>query len=139
MRSRLVTLGLALLLAPGLVRAQDELQLEDSGGGRQGSAFFSPYDNLDQKVLAALDQARPGTTVYMSYYSLSFAEYPKMYKKLRDRGVTVKLNLYEGVALDPTYAIDDELKLIREEIFKAAGGEFNVNSNPQLREVLCER
>jgi phosphatidylserine/phosphatidylglycerophosphate/cardiolipin synthase-like enzyme len=110
MRARLVTVGLALLLAPGLGRAQDELQLENVGGGLQASAFFSPYDNLDQKVLAALDQARPGTTVYMSYYSLSYAEYPKMYKKLKDRGVTVRLNLYEGVALDPTYAIDDELK-----------------------------
>ncbi len=31
-----------------------------------------------------------------------------------------------------------ELRLIREEIFKEAGGEFNVNSNPQLREILFE-
>lgn len=110
MRARLVSLAVALLLSPGLVHAQDELQLERLAPGLEGSAFFSPYDNLDQKVLAALDQARPGTTVYMSYYSLSFAEYPKMYKKLKDRGVTVRLNFYEGVALDPTYGIDDDLK-----------------------------
>jgi phosphatidylserine/phosphatidylglycerophosphate/cardiolipin synthase-like enzyme len=109
MRARLVSLAVALLLSPGLVHAQGELQLERLGAGLEGSAFFSPYDNLDQKVLAALDQARPGTTVYMSYYSLSFAEYPKMYKKLKDRGVTVRLNFYEGVALDPTYNIDDDL------------------------------
>lgn len=109
MRARLVSLAVALLLSPGLVHAQDELQLERLAPGLDGSAFFSPYDNLDQKVLAALDQARPGTTVYMSYYSLSFAEYPKMYKKLKDRGVTVRLNFYEGVALDPTYNIDDDL------------------------------
>jgi phosphatidylserine/phosphatidylglycerophosphate/cardiolipin synthase-like enzyme len=110
MRARLVSLAVALLLSPGLVHAQDELQLERLAPGLDGSAFFSPYDNLDQKVLAALDQARPGSTVYMSYYSLSFPEYPKMYKKLKDRGVTVRLNFYEGVALDPTYGIDDDLK-----------------------------
>lgn len=123
MRARLLSLAIGLLIAPGLARAQDELQLERLAPGLEGSAFFSPYDNLDQKVLAALDQARPGTTVYMSYYSLSFAEYPKMFKKLRDRGVTVRLNLFEGVQLDPTYAIDDELK--------AAG--FDVELIPNLR------
>lgn len=113
MNVRLVSLCLAVAISSslGLARAQDaELELEPLGNGIEGSAFFSPYDNLDQKVLAALDQARPGSTVYMSYYSLSFAEYPKMFKKLRDRGVTVRLNLFEGVQLDPTYQIDDDLK-----------------------------
>ncbi|MBX3471231.1 MAG: DUF1669 domain-containing protein [Planctomycetes bacterium] len=109
MRARLVTLAVALLLSPGLCRAQDDLELERLAPGIEGSAFFSPYDNLDQKVLAALDQARPGSTVYMSYYSLSFAEYPKMFKKLRDRGVTLRMNLFEGVHNDPTYQIDDDL------------------------------
>jgi DNA polymerase I len=32
-----------------------------------------------------------------------------------------------------------ELELIQEEIFKIAGGEFNLNSTPQLREILFER
>jgi phosphatidylserine/phosphatidylglycerophosphate/cardiolipin synthase-like enzyme len=124
MRAPLLTAALALLVATGArAQGQDELQLEPLGSGLEGAAFFSPYDNLDQKVLAALDQAKPGTTVYMSYYSLSYAEYPKMFKKLRDRGVTLRLNLFEGVALDPTYAIDDELK--------AAG--YDVALVPNLR------
>ncbi len=128
MNVRLVSLCLAVVvsssLAPGLARAQDaELELERLANGIEGSAFFSPYDNLDQKVLAALDQARPGSTVYMSYYSLSFAEYPKMFKKLRDRGVTVRLNLFEGVQLDSTYQIDDDL---------VADG-FDVSLIPNLR------
>lgn len=123
MRTRLLSLALALAVGGSLARAQDDLQLEPLAPGVEGSAFFSPYDNLDGKVLAALDQARAGTTVYMSYYSLSFAEYPKMFKKLKDRGVTVRLNLYEGTMLDPTYQIDDELK--------AAG--FDVRLIPNLR------
>jgi hypothetical protein len=32
-----------------------------------------------------------------------------------------------------------ELDLIQQEIFKLAGGDFNLNSTPQLREVLFER
>ncbi|MEX0935977.1 MAG: DNA polymerase I [Gemmatimonadota bacterium] len=35
--------------------------------------------------------------------------------------------------------LDRELELVREEIFKEAGEEFNVNSNPQLREILFEK
>ena len=35
--------------------------------------------------------------------------------------------------------LERELQLIREDIFKEAGGEFNVNSNPQLREILFEK
>ncbi|MDE2783865.1 MAG: DNA polymerase I [Gemmatimonadota bacterium] len=33
----------------------------------------------------------------------------------------------------------DELRLIREDIHKVAGTEFNINSTPQLREILFER
>lgn len=123
MRARLLTLAMVLAIAGGRAGAQDELQLGPLAPGLEGSAFFSPYDNLDLKVLAALDQAKAGTTVYMSYYSLSYADYPKMFKKLKDRGVTLKLNFYEGTMLDPTYLIDDELK--------AAG--FDVVLVPNLR------
>ena len=35
--------------------------------------------------------------------------------------------------------LGDELRLIREDIFRVAGTEFNINSTPQLREVLFER
>ncbi|HEX7120212.1 MAG TPA: DNA polymerase I [Longimicrobiales bacterium] len=35
--------------------------------------------------------------------------------------------------------LDRDLALIREEIYKLAGGEFNIGSTPQLREILFER
>ncbi len=34
--------------------------------------------------------------------------------------------------------LERELQLIREEIYKEAGQEFNINSNPQLRQILFE-
>ena len=50
-----------------------------------------------------------------------------------------------GVGIDaPFFAemsrrLGGELQLIREDIFRVAGTEFNINSTPQLREVLFER
>ncbi|TVP74427.1 MAG: DNA polymerase I [Gemmatimonadales bacterium] len=50
-----------------------------------------------------------------------------------------------GIRIDPKVfremagRLVSELDAIREEIWKEAGGEFNVNSTPQLREVLFER
>lgn len=50
-----------------------------------------------------------------------------------------------GIRIDPVFfgemsrKLERELQLIREDIFKEAGGEFNVNSNPQLREILFEK
>lgn len=110
----------ALFLWAGSAQAQDKLvvaegvlELEraaDEGGKPlYASAYFSPYENLDQRVLAALDQAKPGSTVYMSYYSISYYDYPKKFRELRDRGVKLKLNLYEKEAVAQGKTIDDEL------------------------------
>ncbi|HET9947785.1 MAG TPA: DNA polymerase I [Longimicrobiales bacterium] len=50
-----------------------------------------------------------------------------------------------GIAIDAQffaemrYRLKRELDLIQEEIFKIAGGEFNLNSTPQLRQVLFEK
>ena len=50
-----------------------------------------------------------------------------------------------GVGIDAGFfaemsaRLGDELRLIREDIFRVAGTEFNINSTPQLREVLFER
>ena len=50
-----------------------------------------------------------------------------------------------GIAIDEAFframrgRLKRELDLIQEEIFKLAGGEFNLNSTPQLREVLFEK
>jgi DNA polymerase-1 len=50
-----------------------------------------------------------------------------------------------GIAIDEAFfrgmreRLKRELEQIQEEIFKVAGGEFNLNSTPQLREVLFER
>ena len=50
-----------------------------------------------------------------------------------------------GIAIDEAFfremrgRLVRELDLIQQEIFKIAGGDFNLNSTPQLREVLFER
>ncbi len=52
---------------------------------------------------------------------------------------------WNGVRIDPNVfaemskRLERDLDAIREEIYKLAGGEFNVNSNPQLREILFDR
>jgi len=50
-----------------------------------------------------------------------------------------------GIAIDEDFfrsmrsKLIGELDLIREEIFKLAGGDFNLNSTPQLRQILFEK
>ena len=50
-----------------------------------------------------------------------------------------------GIRIDPAVfatmsrRLQEELELVREEIFKEAGESFNINSNPQLRRVLFEK
>ena len=50
-----------------------------------------------------------------------------------------------GIAIDEAFfkemrgQLKRELDLIQEDIYKTAGGDFNLNSTPQLREVLFER
>ncbi len=52
---------------------------------------------------------------------------------------------WAGIRIEPVFfgemsrKLEQELQLIREDIFKEAGAEFNVNSNPQLREILFEK
>ena len=51
----------------------------------------------------------------------------------------------EGIRIDPGFfqamsgRLERDLTLIRDEIYKVAGAEFNLNSTPQLREVLFEQ
>jgi len=96
---RTITSSLLLLLFAGaaaVTHAQEELELLDLGDGIEGNAFFSPYEELDKKVMAVLDMAEPGSTVYQSYYSLSYQPYFWKYRELVDRGVSVKVNLWNG-------------------------------------------
>jgi len=52
---------------------------------------------------------------------------------------------WAGIAIDEDFfgrmqeKLGTELQLIQEEIWKIAGEEFNINSTPQLREILFER
>ncbi len=52
---------------------------------------------------------------------------------------------WHGIRIDVDFfkemsrKLEQELRSIREEIYKEAGEEFNVNSNPQLREILFEK
>ncbi|MBI4410311.1 MAG: DNA polymerase I, partial [Gemmatimonadetes bacterium] len=50
-------------------------------------------------------------------------------------GIRIDLAFFE----DLRTKLERELQLITEDIFKLAGGEFNINSTPQLRAVLFER
>lgn len=50
-------------------------------------------------------------------------------------GITIDGDFFEGMRAK----LRGELALIREDIFKLAGGEFNLNSTPQLREILFEK
>jgi DNA polymerase-1 len=51
----------------------------------------------------------------------------------------------EGIRIDPEFfqvmseRLASNLTLIRDEIYKVAGSEFNLNSTPQLREILFEQ
>ena len=87
--------ALLLLALPALAQEQ-EVEFLELAPGLEGNAYFSPYEDADRKILAVLDMAKPGSTVYMSYYSLSYPDYPKKYKELAARGVRVRLNLFEG-------------------------------------------
>lgn len=50
-----------------------------------------------------------------------------------------------GIRIDPAFfaelshRLERELTLIRQDIYKESGGEFNINSTPQLRDVLFEK
>ncbi len=52
---------------------------------------------------------------------------------------------YAGIRIDPLFfgtfsqRLARDLQLIQEEIFKLAGGEFNIGSTPQLREILFDK
>lgn len=52
---------------------------------------------------------------------------------------------WAGIRIEPEFfaslgaRLERELGLIREEIYKLAGGEFNIGSTPQLREVMFEK
>ena len=52
---------------------------------------------------------------------------------------------WAGIRIDPTFfremsaRLGRELELLQEEIWKEAQGEFNINSHPQLREILFEK
>ena len=56
-----------LIMAACVARAQDAIDWIDLGNGVQAQAYFSPYESMDEKLLAALDMAADDSTVYMSY------------------------------------------------------------------------
>ncbi len=51
---------------------------------------------------------------------------------------TVGIAIDEDVFQELQAKLEKELTLIEEDIYREAGGEFNINSTPQLREVLFE-
>ena len=55
--------------------------------------------------------------------------------RMERAGIRIDEEFFEGMSRK----VNGELELIQEEIFKIAGEEFNLNSTPQLREVLFEK
>ncbi|MFW6206027.1 MAG: DNA polymerase I, partial [Gemmatimonadota bacterium] len=70
----------------------------------------------------------------------------ELYREVEGPLIPVLADMEEaGIAIDTDFfrsvskKLEKELGLIEEEIYKEAGGEFNINSTPQLREVLFEK
>lgn len=55
--------------------------------------------------------------------------------RMEANGIRIDTPLFERM----NGRLEKDLKLIQEEIFKLAGEEFNVNSTPQLRQILFEK
>lgn len=55
--------------------------------------------------------------------------------EMEHTGIRIDGGFFERIA----EKLERDLELLREDIHKEAGGEFNINSTPQLREVLFER
>lgn len=97
-----------LIMAACVARAQDAIDWIDLGNGVQAQAYFSPYESMDEKLLAALDMAADDSTVYMSYYSFSNSTYAKKFQELKARGVKVKLNLWDNSVSDRLNSYQDK-------------------------------
>ncbi len=70
----------------------------------------------------------------------------KLFRELETPLISVLAEMeMHGVGIDAGFFatmsvnLGEELRLIRDDIFRVAGTEFNINSTPQLREVLFER
>jgi DNA polymerase-1 len=116
-----------------------------AGSGRSAVAFAEvPVDrasahlceSADMALRLALDFA-PRLTAASLGPLMSDLEMPLI-------PVLLRMEL-AGIAIDEAFfrvmrgRLVKELDLIQQEIFKLAGGDFNLNSTPQLREVLFER
>ena len=115
------------------------------GTGRKRRAFA---DVPAREVLAfACEQAELALRLWESFAAqLEAQELDDLFDKLETPLIPVLAEMeMNGVGIDaPFFAemsrrLGGELRLIREDIHRVAGTEFNINSTPQLREVLFER
>ncbi len=121
--------------------------LEDVTGKGRGRSAFAESD-LDAAAAWACEQADCILRLHERFTEqLDEAGLAHLYVDLELPLVPVLARMEEvGVRIDPDFfdemsaRINGELDDVREAIYEAAGGgEFNLNSTPQLREVLFER
>jgi DNA polymerase I len=135
---------LAVLAAEvlGVVPAP-EADLVGKGQKKRGFQELPP-DRIAPFACERADLVRRLWTRFQS--DLDRQQATDLYEKLELPLVPVLAEMERvGIRIDAAFfaemsrTLDRDLRLIREEIHKEAGTEFNVNSNPQLREILFEK
>lgn len=121
-----------LTLPEASAQAEGQLDLEGTGvdPALEVARRALAVDRLVEPLLAALDA--------QGLRSLNDdLEVPlvRVLAKMEEVGVGVDRAVLEGLSKD----LVDECDRLKREIWKVAGEEFNVNSTPQLRELLFER
>lgn len=108
-----------------------------------------PFEELAVERVAAFACARTGASEALHERlaeGLESQEMDRLFEELEMPLVpilaemeTIGIRIDEGFFRDMSVRLARELKLIQDELFKIAGEEFNLNSTPQLREILFER
>ena len=115
------------------------------GTGKKRRAFGDIA--AGEAVAFACEQVELPLRLWMQFAGkLSAQGMEKLFDELETPLIPVLAEMeMNGVGIDaPFFAemsrrLEKELRLIREDIHRVAGTEFNINSTPQLREILFER
>ncbi len=132
-------------LALDLFAQKPATRADATGTGRSAVAFPEvPVERAAGYLCESADLALRIAGEFRA--QLEKASLDRLMRKLEMPLLPVLLGMeLAGIAIDEAFfkemrgRLVGELDLIQQEIFKIAGGDFNLNSTPQLREVLFER
>lgn len=96
-RSRFLCLPLLFLLLDARV-LPEEPEVE---------AYFSPYDYVDQVLLAELGKAT--SRVWLAYYNIDVPAFKEKFLELMAKGIDLKILMDARIQLKPYYTLDDEM------------------------------